>query len=311
VSESLDILCSIELPTGEDVPVCRRRFGRPPGGQAPHVAVVAGVRGDAPEGTRVALEVARHLRANVSALRGTVDVYPCVNPLAAHHGARAWPAFDVDLNRRFPGRVDGHAPDRLAAALVEALRPCDVVIELRGAHPAFREAPQAHVRVGDTESVQLAMRGNVRVLWARDPSAESRGPLLAVLPRVISLEGGTGNRLTEGVGLELCDGVLNMLAVVGIMPEEALPFHWAAIQRPVAVDDARVVRVRASRGGLFLPGKAPWAEIAAGAPLGEVVDPITGDPRETVLSPVDGRTLAVREQPVVYPGTLVARVVSA
>ncbi len=310
MSETLDTLCVIELPTGEGVPVCRRRFGGSASG-APHVALVAGVRGDAPEGTRVALEVSRHLRAHASALRGTVDVYPCVNPLAAHHGARAWPAFDVDLNRRFPGRADGHAPDRLAEALVAALRPCDVVIEVRGAHPAFREAPQAHVRAGDAESVQLAMRGNVRVLWARDASAEARGPLLSVLPRVISLEGGTGNRLTEGVGLELCDGILNMLAVLRIVPEELLPFHWAAIQRPVLVDDAGVVRVRASRGGLFLPATPPWAEVSAGGSLGEVVDPITGEPLETVLAPVDGRTLAVREQPVVYPGTLVARVVSA
>ena len=69
--------------------------------------------------------------------------------------------------------------------------------------------------------------------------------------------------------------------------------------------------MRAGRGGLFLPGTGPWTEVEAGAPLGEVVDPVTGEVLEVVPSPCEGRTLAVREQPVVYPGTLVARVVSA
>jgi predicted deacylase len=160
-------------------------------------------------------------------------------------------------------------------------------------------------------AVELAMRGNVRVLWERSGPLDARGPLLGIRQGVISLEGGTGNRLTEGVGLELCDGVLNMLAVTGILPEEALPFHWAAIQRPIVVGDDAVIRVRASRGGLFLPGAGPWAEVEVGDSLGEVVDPMTGETLETVLAPCAGRTMAVREQPVVYPGTLVARVVAA
>ncbi len=307
VSERLDTLCTLELPTGEGVAVSRRRFG---GGDGPHVALVAGVRGDAPEGTRVALEVARHLRAHADVLCGTVDVYPCVNPLAAQHGVRPWPAFDVDLHARFPGRSEGHAPDRLAAALMDALAGCTHVIEVRGAHPAFREVPQAHVRADDEAAVALATRGNVRVLWKRAGPFETPGSLLEARAGVISLEGGTGNRLTEGVGLELCDGVLHMLAIAGVLPEETLPFHWAAIQRPIVVDDADVVRIRASRGGLFLPSAAPWAEVEAGDALGEVVDPFTGELRETVVAPCEGRAMALREQPVVYPGTLVARVVA-
>ncbi len=286
----------------------RRRFG---GGEGPHVAIVAGVRGDTPEGTRVALSVARHLRANVERLRGTVDVYPCVNPLAAHHGARNWPAFDVDLNRRFPGRAEGHAPDRVAHALIEAVSAADQVVELRGAQPAFREEPQAHVRIdAPTSTLERAMRANVRVVWRRSAPMDGAGTLLAQLPALITLEGGTGNRLTEGVGLELGDGVLNLLVVLGILPEDELPFHWAAIQRPLVATDDDVVVVRAERGGLFLPVASSWSEVEVGDTLGEVVDPITGDTRQTVAAPVAGRVLAMREQPVVYPGTLVARVVS-
>lgn len=308
VSESLDQICEIELPAGEELGVYRRRFR---GAEGPHVALVAAVRGDTPEGTRVAHTVAGHLRANHERLVGTVDVFPCVNPMAAHHGARNWPAYDVDLNRRFPGRLDGHAPDRVAAALMEALRPVDQVIELRGAHPAFREETQAQVRFDHPLAVERAMRTNVRVVWKRSADIEGTGTLASEIPGLICLEGGTGNRLTDGVGTQLAHGILNLLVVLGVLPEDNLPFHWAAIERPLVATEESVIRVRASRGGLFLPQGRIWAEVAAGDPLGEVVDPISGETREQVQAPRAGRVLALREQPVVYPGSLVARLVSS
>lgn len=308
MSESLEVLCAVELPTGEEVAIHRRRFS---GGPGPRIGIVAGVRGDTPEGTRVAHGVGRHLQTVHADLAGTVDLYPCVNPLAAHHGARNWPGFDLDLNRRFPGRDDGHAPDRVAHALLSALRDCAHVIELRGAHPAFREATQAHIRHDNPAAVDLAMRANVRVLWKRSTDIEGTGTLATQIDGLICLEGGSGNRLTDGVGLELGDGVLNLLVVMGVLPENALPFHWAAIQRPIVAEEGDVLRVRATRGGLFLPSGTVWAEVAAGAVLGEVVDPIAGDTREEVVAPIAGRILAMREQPVVYPGSLVARIVGA
>lgn len=306
VSQTLETLCEIELPTGDAVAVARRRFV---GGDGPHVVILAGLRGDTPEGTRVVHTVGRHLASVASLVRGTVDLYPCVNPLAAHQGARNWPGFDVDLNRRFPGRADGHAPDQVAAALFAALRPAAQIVELRSPHPAFRQCPLARVRADRPVAIELAVQANVRCVWryAVDPAP---GSLDDVFPDMIGLEGGSGNRLTEGVGLELADGVLNLLAVLGALPEDQLPFHWAAIQRPISVNDDGIFDVRSTRGGLFLPTLGVWSEVEAGAVLGEVIEPISGEVREELRAPISGRILAQREEPVVYPGNLVARMVA-
>lgn len=303
--ERQDDIATIELPTGDEVGVHRLRFGIEDG---PRAAVVAAVRGDTPEGTRVAHLVVRHLRAHVARLRGRVDVFPCTNPLAAHHGSRNWPGFDVDLHRRFPGRPDGHAPDRVAHALLAELRGLDQVIELRGAHPAFREETQAHVRADQADAVERAMGANVRVVRLRTPELGNDGSLGAQLPGLICLDGGTGTRLDDH-GKDLADGVCNMLAMLGILPDDALPFHWAALTRPVAATDEEVLSVRSTRGGVFLPGGQLWAAVAEGEPLGEVVDPLTGEIREVVTAPAAGHLLARREQPAVYPGSLVARLV--
>ena len=305
MTASLHVVCSVGLPTGDTVDIIRRRFSGAPG---PRVALVAGIRGDTPEGVRVAHMVAQVLEGLGDAMVGTVDVYPCVNPLAAHRGGRRWPFFDQDLNRRFPGRSGGHAPDRVAWELVRDLRGAQLLIEVRGAHPAFSETPQAHIRAGDARTEALARTSNVNLVWARRPGPAAPSTLAYQFPGSIVLEGGRGNRLTEGVGKALRDGVLNLLSHLKVVPEEALPFHWAAITRPEVVGDAGVHRVRSDRGGLFLPALGPWSPVGAGEVLGAVIDPIDGRVLRELVSPAAGRVVAVREQPVVFPGSMVARV---
>ncbi len=307
-------IITVEMPSGGEVEVVRRRFQggsghQGSGNQGRRVAIVAGIRGDTPEGIRVANDLARFLEEHEERINGIVDIYPCANPLAAHRGTRRWPFFDVDLNRLFPGRSGGHPPHRVARELTADIEGADQVIELRGAHPAFREAPQAHVRHRDEAARELARLANVAVVWSRHPGPAAPTTFAYQFPGTIVLEGGTGNRVTAGVGRDLLEGLLYLLSSLEIIAEDDLPFHWAALRRPELVTDDEVVRVRASRGGLFLPEGVPWAEVAAGDLLGRVVDPVTGCECEVVTSPVSGRLLAVREQPVVFPGSMVARVV--
>lgn len=311
VVSELSTVIQVDLPSGGEIAIVRRRFsgGDAVPGSTRRVAIVAGIRGDAPEGIRVAHQVGAFLEQNEAHLRGVVDVYPCVNPLGAHRGTRLWPFFDVDLNRLFPGRAEGHPPDRVAYALCESVSGADQVIEVRGARPAFREAPQAHVRARDTSSAELAMNANVAVVWARTPGPAAPSTFAHQFPGTIVLEGGAGNRLSYGVGRDLTDGVLNLLASMGVLAEESLPFHWAGLQRPLRVTDEQVLRIRASRGGLFLPEGVLWSEVKEGDLLGTVIDPSTGEVLERIACPAAGRLLALREQPAVFPGSMVARLV--
>ncbi len=302
----VSVICSAGMPTGERVDIVRRRFS---GGEGPRFALVAGIRGDTPEGVRAAHTVVTILQAHHEKIQGTIDVYPCVNPLAAHRGMRHWPFFDQDLNRRFPGREDAHAPDRVAWQLVQDLQGVDQLVEVRGAHAAFTEALQAQVRGSDDAAAELARHANVEVVWRRRPGPAAPSTLVYQFPNSIVLEGGTGNRLTAGVSETLANGVINMLNVLGVFPDECLPFHWAGVTRPETVGDKRVHRLRASVSGLFLPLQGPWALVDQGDPIGEIVDPIGGRVLEKLVAPEAGHVLAIRDQPVVFPGSMAARLV--
>ena len=305
----MSAVIQVELPSGDELAIIRRRFGRG-GPGVPRVAIVAGIRGDAPEGVRVAHQVATVLEECEDRLTGVVDVYPCANPLGAHQGTRVWPFFDVDLNRRFPGKETGHQPDRVAHALFTDIRGAAQVIEIRGAREAFSEVIHAQVRERDTAAAKLAMGANVSVVWARKPGPAATQTFAHQFPGTIVLEGGTGNRLNATVGQDLQEGVIHLLTQVGVLAEADLPFHWAAMNRPKVVNDAQVFRVRAECSGLFLPEFGVWSEVEDGATLGHVIDSENGSILETILSPTKGRVMAVREHPVIYVGTMVARVVA-
>ncbi len=306
MTESQAAICRIELPTHNEVEVVRRRFE---GGEGPKVALVAGIRGDTPEGVRVLYEVTKLLRQQET-LQGRVDVYPCANPLASYSGHQRWPFFDVDLNRRFPGRAHGHPPDLVAHQLVQHIADADLVIEVRGAYRAFREICQAHVRAGNERAIELASHANVEVVWARTPDTMAPTTFAAQFDTVMVLEGGAGNRLSDGVSEEMSAGVMNVLAQLGVVDEQAVPVHWAAIHRPRVVTDDEVFRVRAELGGVFLPSVEAGAAVTRSEQLGTVVDPVHARVLQRVEAPVAGVVLALREQPSVHPGSLVARVVA-
>ena len=292
----------VEMPTGGSASIVRHRFGS----EHPRVAIVAGIRGDTPEGMRIALSLIQFLQIHEASLRGCVDVYPCVNPLASEQGSRLWPFFDVDLNRLFPGKENGHPPDRVAAALIEDIQACDYVIELRGARPFFQEITQALVR--SDQAAQLALHLNVKVIWQRSPGPAAAKTLAYQFPHTIVLEGGVGNQLTDTVGRELTDGLLNFLAQVGIFPEADLPFSWVSMERPTLVTGSSIERVRVSRAGFFVPVTSLGAKIQAGSPIGSVLDIATGDIRETLFASATGTVMALRVQPIVSLGTMVARI---
>ena len=299
-------LLSFELPSGDSISVVRQRFGT----GEPRVALVAGIRGDAPEGIRVAFEVGQFLREHEDLLQGTVDIYPCVNPLAAEQGMRHWPFFEVDQNRQFPGKEDGHPPSQVAYHLLQDLKNVDLVVELRGARPGFSEVPQAFVWEGDAQSLEYAKYTNVAVVWKRKSSVNAPKTFAYQFPHAIILEGGRGNQLTEGIGESLKEGMLYLLSKLQILPEENLPFHWLTMEQPLLAEDVDVHRVRINRGGLFLPKVSINAMVSENDEIGVVIQPSTGEVLEKVCAPNTGKVIAMLNQPVVTPGSMVARIFS-
>ena len=103
----------------------------------PCAAFVAGVHGDEYDGI---LAMHRLLAGVAPAqLAGTLIVIPVANSSAFGAGQRHTPIDGADLNRVFPGRVDGSVTERLAHQLChDVLRHMDLVFTLHGARSPNR-----------------------------------------------------------------------------------------------------------------------------------------------------------------------------
>ncbi len=62
-----------------------------------------------------------------------ITIIPCVNILAARANNRLIPIEETDLNRVFPGRIDGNLGERIAAQLAILLAEHDVLIDIHTA----------------------------------------------------------------------------------------------------------------------------------------------------------------------------------
>ena len=70
----------------------------------------------------------------------------------------------------------------------------------------------------------------------------------------------------------------------------------------------KVAFLNADAPGIFVPETMHGGKVKQGQQLGIVADPLTGTVQQTVTAPASGLLFTLREYPVVYPGSLLARI---
>lgn len=311
-----DTILSLALPYRERLEIRRTVFDGEAGG--PKVAVVAGVHGDELEGLylchRLAASLEALARERPGALRGRVELLPALNPLGIDTIQRSVPVFDTDLNRVFPGHREGMPPQRMAEAVMRALEGAALVIDVHASNIFLREIPQVRINrdfAGDL--VPLAERANVDLIWIHGAvtvleatiahSLNARGiPCLVV-------EMGVGMRVTPALSEQLEIGILHLWQRLGVL-DPALELQVPA-RTPFLAGDDNVHYLNAERSGIFVPSVEHWIGVHRDQVLGVIVSPHHGRVLAEVRSPVDGVLFTLREYPIVYEGSLMARIMEA
>jgi len=77
---------------------------------------------------------------------------------------------------------------------------------------------------------------------------------------------------------------------------------------PLISKDHNVGFLNSDAGGIFIPRTAHGSHVNTGDRIGSVIDPLTGNVVEETLAPCDGLLFTLREYPVVFGGSLLARI---
>ena len=299
---------STELPIDEKLSIKKNIIKGSQGDK--RICIVTGTHGDELEGQMVCYEMARRLNESIGSLDGQVDIYPALNPLGIDTIQRGIPNFDLDMNRIFPGDSDGSVAEQMAHAIIEDLKGADLVIDIHSSNLYLRETPQVRINVLDEEVlVPIARLLNIDFVWIHDAATVLESTLAHSLnstgtPCVV-VEMGVGQRINHKMCYRLVDGIFNLMREMGMWSGYV---NKSVITSPIVCKGDNVEFLNAATSGVFITELKCGIVVAEGEEIGQIVEPLTGRILSRVVSPVEGYLFTIRAYPIVYEGSLMARV---
>lgn len=307
----IETVTSVALPVSEHLQIKKQRIvsANKDLSKQKRISIVTGTHGDELEGQFVCYELARRIKENIDCLNGIVDIYPALNPLGVDSISRGIPAFDLDMNRIFPGNKDGSMAEYVASKIVEDIQGSEICIDIHASNIFLTEIPQIRINeITKDTLVPYAKLLNMDFIWVHSNATVLESTLAyslnAVGTKTLVVEMGVGMRITKEYGCQLTDGIFSLMKELGIWSGEVKEPRTPIISENP--DDVEFINATAS--GIFVPEIKHWNTVKKGDPIGMLVDPLYGMVVDPIVAPCDGRVFTIREYPVVDEGSLIARI---
>jgi hypothetical protein len=271
----------------------------------PTVFLSAAAHGDELNGVEVVRVVAQEW--DHADLCGTLVCLPVLNVPGFITQQRYLPIYDRDLNRSFPGRVDGTSAKRMADSIFRNfVAPCDLGIDF---HTSTRgRTNMLHVRAdmrdATVERVANAFATNV-VIDAEGPSGSLRREATAAGTPTITVEMGEAHRFQRAFIDDALAGTGSVLAEFGL--QERGLVRWPGWRTVVSESDEKTW-IRADAGGLVDVHAEYGDLVTAGDRIATITNPFKTE-ATAVEAPFTGVLVGVAENPLVYPGNPVCHLV--
>ena len=302
----IETIATAALAVNENLNIQKRRIAN--GKSNRRLSLVTGTHGDELEGQYLAYMIGSYLNENIAMLDGIVDIYPALNPMGIDSITRGVPMFDLDMNRVFPGSKDGTMIETLCASIVDDIAGSDVCVDIHSSNIFLKEIPQIRMSVPTAPTLlPYAKMMNVDFVWIHESATVLESTLAHTLntrgTKTLVVEMGVGMRITKEYCRQLFDGILNLMKELGMWSGET-----AAVREPIVSEGREVGFVNSDAAGIFVPCADFGDTVNEGDHIGDVVDPLTSNVVEKVEAVCSGMIFTLREYPVVYGGSLLARI---
>jgi predicted deacylase len=266
----------------------------------PRLVAIAGVHGDEPDGMLALLDFAAGI--DPRRLRGTLVLVPVANPPAFAAHQRRSPLDGLDLNRIFPGRVDGTPSERLAYRIVnDFLRGADLVFTLHSWYATGMVLPHVEAPDGEDDVSRRSWEAAVAAGFRRIRRSRWQAGVLGVtalehgIPVLEAEIGGQGTSAAENRSAYI-EHLTRLAQHLGILDGKVRP------NPGVEVLDRGLVHAPA--GGMLRVRKDVGDYVEAGMVLATVTN-LHGEPVAEMTAPHDGLIVAIRRFVSVNRGDVV------
>lgn len=310
ITREVTAVAGVAMPVGESWTVRRCRYTGQESG-AGRLCIATGIHGDEVMGQLIVYGVVRRMMDHPQYLRGTVDVYPMLNPLGLDMGERMVPSGTrLDMNRSFPGAPDGTPMEHMCHAIVQDMAGADLVLDI---HDGTRHKSELYeVRMHGRDEKRLMDRARSlcpEFIWVYPDLEVYKSSLTGALSlmgtNALILEADERHHHPQRVADRIVDGIFCMMKQMGLWTGDAAQAPQGEI--PCAHGREEVSRITCEFPGIYVPEYSIGQTLQAGDVLGRIVDAIQGETLETIAAPCGGLVFSQRSYGVVYPGTLIAR----
>ena len=302
----IETVATAALAVNENLNILKRRIQN--GDSTTRLSLVTGTHGDELEGQYLAYMIGDFISRNIEQFEGILDIYPALNPMGIDSITRGIPMFDIDMNRIFPGTKGGTMAEVICSAIADDLSGSDICVDVHSSNIFLMEIPQIRMSVPTAQTLMpYAKMMNVDFVWIHESATVLESTLAHTLnmrgTKTLVVEMGVGMRITKKYCDQLFYGILNLMKNLGMWKGNV-----KAVREPIISEGCRVGFVNSDAAGIFVPSVNFGDKVRKGSRIGDVVDPLTSKVTERVTAVCDGMIFTLREYPVVYGGSLIARI---
>ena len=305
-------IADAEMPVDEHLFIQKHRLASETCKEdAPRICVVTGIHGDELEGQYVCYELARRILEEPERLTGIVDIYPAMNPIGIDSISRGIPAFDLDMNRIFPGDRDGDMNEYMASEILKDCAGASLCLDIHASNIFLTEVPQ--IRINELHKdllIPYAQDSNMDLVWVHGNSTVLESTFAYSLNSIhvptLVIEMGVGMRITREYGLQMTDGIFSLMKKLGIWTGTVKKAGKPVIAYDQKGDD--VYYLNAPISGVYVKECEHGTMVDKGQRIGSIIDPLEGKVLAHIEAPGDGWLFTTREYPIVEEGSLMGRI---
>ncbi|MFR3728626.1 M14 family metallopeptidase [Lacrimispora sp.] len=235
-------------------------------------------------------------------------VIPTMNTSSINLGKRFWSADDSDINRSFPGDMEGETTKRIAAGIFHAVKEYSYGIQFTSFYIPGNFIP--HVRMMDTgrQNPSLANLFGLPYVVIREAKPIDKVTLnynwQLNNTNAFSIYTSGTDKIDEPSAKMAVASVLRFLTRMGMIRYTSHSGYIASVLR-----EHDLASVRTDCAGIYRPHFEPGQEVRRGDVLAEIFDPMEGEIISQILAPAEGIVFFAHAQPLVMEGAIIYKII--
>lgn len=235
-------------------------------------------------------------------------IIPSANPYSMNVAKRFWPIDNTDINRMFPGYMEGETTQRIAGGIFEKIQHYQYGIQFTSNYMPGEFMPYISMMKTGFENVELAKKFETPYVVLRNTRPYDTTTLnynwQIWETHAFSVYTATTDRISRESTRSGLRPVMAFLDNIGVVKT---PHHGGYISQ--VIDDDDMIIVRALEAGFFEPQVRVQQEVKRGTLLAKILNPLDGEVLEQIYAPKAGIVFFMHSDPMTYGHTAVIKLI--